>query len=1210
MRSNRLSAAILLAAFFLCGTALALAQGTNLGTIRGTVTDPNGAVVANASVQVTDLATNISRDLKSNEEGYYEAAGLKYGNYRVTVTAPGFKTAVINTVLSGSDVVRADAKLEVGEASTTVDVTSEAGIIQTDTPTVANTINNRQLLEVPRDSRDIYEFLYLNPNITQGNGGDGSFKFIGAQSYGASFSVDGQRANGGIFGEPTQSQPSLETIGELTVLSNNFTAEYAGIANIRVVTKRGGKDYHGSAFYNNKNSALAARSLNDKNAEASFLPTPDTPRFPTPYFNLNELGGSFSGPVPLGKKTFFLGSYERRWDVEQAQYRSNNAMPSQLLLSGNFSQLADSRKPAVPAAVLPLLTSAELAQNTILTGSTRRFVTIPQRLINPVTSAIFRTYYPASNPSSPVDSFGRLLNFFQNVNGLATRNLGTVRLDHNFTDRDTAYAVYNVSTANGSFSRVGALPGLGLLNSDRKNHTLSLSYSRVFSAKLVNELRGGFNRQHLFRSAPRTTRQFLAGAGFDPSDLAAYEAVVGTGVLDLFGQPQIDLTGYTGLSSGGRSADRRQDQDLVTFGDTLNWITGRHTFKFGADFVHNHATDGFVQNRNAVRGRIRYLTSGNGVSSNIARFLLGLPADRINFVQQRRGILDVTNWEQGYFVQDDFKVSQRLTLYLGLRYELITPFVDKNNLMVNFDPNFVNPTTKRHGRFIVPTADVIRLIDPGMVAYGVATAADVGVGRGLIKTDRNNFAPRLGAAFRLNARTVLRGGYGVFYPTTAAQGVRDAFESTPFNQSREKRGALQGWPGGINPHGISPLSGGTLRSAPSIAVNAIPFNLQQPRIEQFNFTFERELGWDTGLRVSYLGTRMHNTIGGIDLNELAPSDTPFATTVGDGVTPCDPLNNGDCDFSDADLARRPFPELGSFLASYGNLGTGRSHALQAEINRRFTRGFSLNASYTLLDQKSNGLDVGESSLGGQVYNFFSPNQDFSRDSFISRHRFVAYATYDLPFGRGRKYLTNSSRATDLALGGWQLSTALVAKSGTGFTPFWTCDDCDPVWPGNIGSDFVEAVGDFGDSSYRARVVSDPNAGVTGDQIWNQAAFAPPSVGADALTSGAKRNSLTGPGTWVANLSLRKNFRLTEKANLNFGAMFDNLFNHPLLSPIDLEDDIARVGSFSVEVDQQTGRLLPIRVVDLNPNFGRLNRSFRQEGFDNRRSIRWTLRLTF
>jgi Carboxypeptidase regulatory-like domain/TonB dependent receptor len=1183
-------------------------QGTNLGTIRGSVTDPNGAVVPRASVQVTDVETNATRDVNTNSEGSYEVTNLKPGTYTVAVKSQGFRTLEVrDVVVRGSEIARADAQLQIG-VSETVNITS-APVIETDTATVSNTIDNRQLIEVPRDSRDIYEFLYLNPNITQGNGGDGSFKFIGAQSYGASFSVDGQRSNGGIFSEPTASQPSLETIGELTVLSNNFTAEYAGIANIRVVTKRGGKNYHGSLFYNNKNSAVAARSLDDKNAEGLFIPDVNTPKFPTPYFNLNELGGSFSGPIPFSKKTFFLASYERRWDIEQAQFRSTT-MPSQRIILGDFSQLVDARKPPVPAAILPQLTAAELAQNTILTGSTRRFMTIPQRLINPVTSTILQKYYPTSSLNSPVDTAnGRLLHFFQNVNGLATRNLGTFRLDHNFTNRDSVYAVYNISNANGSFSPVNALPALGLQNSNRTNHTLSLSYSRVFSANLVNELRGGFNKQHLFRRANQTLGQFLSGVGFDQSDLAAYSAVVGTGVLDLFGQPRIDLNGYTTLSDGGRSADRRQDQDLITFGDTLNWIHGRHSVKLGADFVRNGATDGFVQNRNSVRGRIRYLTSGT-VSDNISRFLLGRPADRALFVQQRRGILDVTNWEQGYFFQDDFKLRPRLTLYLGLRYELVTPFIDKNNLMVNFDPNFVDPKTGRHGRFVVPTADVIQQIDPGMVAFGVAVAKDVGVGRGLLKTDRNNFAPRLGAAFRLNEKTVLRGGYGMFYPTAAAQGARDAFESSPFNQGREKRVGIQGWPGGINGRGISPLSGGTLRSAPSISVNAIPFDLQQPRIEQFNFTVERELGWNTGIRVSYLGTRMHGTIGGIDLNELKPSNTPFATTVGDGVTPCDPLNNQDCDFSGADLARRPFPELGDFLASYGNFGQGHSHALQIELNRRFVKGFALNASYTLLDQKSNGLDVAESSLGGQIYNFFNPNQDFSRDSFISRHRFIAYATYDLPFGHGRQHLSNASRATDLAVGGWQVSTNLVIKSGTGFTPYWTCDDCDPVWPGNIGSGFVEAVGDFGDSSYRPRVIGNPYSGIGGGLLWNPAAFAPPSVGADALDNGAKRNSLIGPSVRVANLSVRKNFKLTEKVNLNLGAMFDNIFNHPLFAPIDLEDDIARIGSFSVEVDQTTGKLLPIKIVDLNPNFGQLNRSFKQEGFDNRRSIRWTLRLTF
>src|SRR6266705_2212996 len=298
-----LSNIFLMVCCVLCGIATAFSQGTNLGTIRGTVTDPNGAVITSASVQITDVETNTKRDVSTNGEGNYEVTNLKPGTYTVVIKSQGFKSLEVrDVVVRGSEVARADAELQIG-VSETVDIMS-APVIQTDTPTVSNTIDTRQLIEVPRDSRDIYEFLYLNPNITQGNGGDGSFKFIGAQSYGASFSVDGQRSNGGIFSEPTASQPSLETIGELTVLSNNFTAEYAGIANIRVVTKRGGKDYHGSLFYNNKNSALAARSLDDKNAEALFISDVNTAKFPTPYFNLNELGGSFSGPLPFNKKTF------------------------------------------------------------------------------------------------------------------------------------------------------------------------------------------------------------------------------------------------------------------------------------------------------------------------------------------------------------------------------------------------------------------------------------------------------------------------------------------------------------------------------------------------------------------------------------------------------------------------------------------------------------------------------------------------------------------------------------------------------------------------------------------------------------------------------------------------------------------------------------------------------------------------------------------
>ncbi|HEY6119765.1 MAG TPA: carboxypeptidase-like regulatory domain-containing protein, partial [Pyrinomonadaceae bacterium] len=457
---------VLLAAGLLFIPATIYSQGTNLGTIRGTVRDPNGAVIPNAAVQITDQTTGIARDLTTNGQGDYEAAALKPGTYKVTVTATGFKTVTADAVVNGSDTVRADVTTEVGAQSENVVVTgAEAGLIEKDQPVISSTLNNRQLLEVPRDSREILEFLYLNPDITQGPNGDGSFKFIGAQSYGASFSLDGQRTNGGIFGEPTSSQPSLETVGELTVLSKNFTAEYSGIANIRIETKRGGTNYHGSLFYNNKNSALAAWTTQDKIDKANFLPTSAVPTFPNPFFNLNEAGGSFGGPVPLvGHKTFFLSSYERRWDFAPVRIRSSS-IPTSLILGGDFTAIRAANRPAVPAAILPLLTAEELANNTFLTGATRRFISIPTRLLNPIALGILNAYYPHVNPAAPFSiTNGRLLDFAQSFGGLITRDLATLRVDHDFSDKDKFYAVYNFQVRSGIRSLVAnPLPAFGLL---------------------------------------------------------------------------------------------------------------------------------------------------------------------------------------------------------------------------------------------------------------------------------------------------------------------------------------------------------------------------------------------------------------------------------------------------------------------------------------------------------------------------------------------------------------------------------------------------------------------------------------------------------------------------------------------------------------------------------------------------------------------------
>jgi len=1195
---------LMLVGIFIGFSRTGYAQGSNLGTIRGTITDANGAVLPNAAVLVTDQATGLSRNFTTNGEGDYEVVALKPGKYKVTVTANGFKTTSMDAVVSGSDTVRADMKLEVGaQTENVIVVGGEAGVIEKDQPVLSSTLDNRQLTEVPRDSREILEFLYLNPDITQG-ATDGTFKFIGAQSYGATFSLDGQRTNGGIFGEPTSSQPSLETIGELIVLSKNFSAEYSGIANIRIETKRGGASYHGSLFYNNKNSALAAWATQNKVDKANFLPTPAISSFPTPYFNLNETGGSLSGPVPFSRKnTFFLLSYERRWDFAPVHVRAGN-IPTSLILNGNFTVLAPGSRPAVPASVLPLLTPAELASNTVVTNGTRRFLSIPTRLLNPVALSIVNGYYPHSSPSAPFSATtGRLTDFAQSFGGLLTRDLATLRVDHDFSDKDKFYAVYNFQARNGNRGLVAnPLPAFGLLSQHQTNHTLSLSYTRIFSNSFVNELRGGINYQFLYRRANLKTGEWLSSVGFTPEEITSYGSVVGSSLVDTPGQVAFVFGGFPGIPNGGRNTDRPMDQKLATFGDTISWTIGNHSIRAGGDIVRNQAVDGFALNRNNPRGTVNYANNLGG----FANFLLGLSPASVTYVRDVRPALDVSNWEHGYFVNDDYKVNDRFTLTLGLRYEIHTPFVDKNDLMVNFDPDGTG-NGGRKGRFVVPTADVISRIHPFFVNYGVVTADEAGVGRGLMKTDKNNFAPRVGAAWRVTENSVLRGGYGIFYPTSAAQAMRDAIATNTFNQRITKRNTA-GLPGGINPRGITPFTGGTV-SLQGIAANAIPFNLQDPRFEQYNVTYENEFMLNTGFRVSYIGGRQHGLIAGFDLNELPPSNTPFGITNEDGDR-CDPLE-GDCVESPEDEARRPFPNgLGDFLASYGNRGTGHSHALQFEVNRRFARGLMFNVSYTLLSQKSSGLDVGDSSLGGALYNQFNPANDLSRDSFVSRHRFISYGTYDIPFGRGRAYGRSLSKLEDALIGGFQISWNMFAKSGTGFTPFWICNNCGPVFPGNIASGFVDAVGDFSGPSFRPLVVGNPYAGLTPDRFFNSAAFDVPTTGADVFDNPAvaKRNSLLGPGTWGVNMGFKKFFSFNEQTRLEVGVDFNNIFNHPLLSPQDIE--FANLGDFDVSLNAAGQPVILPENVHSNPDFGRNNLSFTQEGIDNRRSVRLKLRLTF
>src|SRR5882762_1639804 len=546
--SRAASTCVIFLAFLFCAAGVVFGQGTDLGTIRGTVTDTTGAVIPGATVTVTDALTNTARETRTNSQGNYEMFGLKSGTYRVTITAAGMsKKEITDVVLNGSDAVSADAVLKVSVAQESVVVSLEAPAINTEDQTISQTLNNQAIVELPRDSRNVYTFLYLNPNVTQG-AADGSFKFIGAQSYGASFSLDGQRSNGGIFGEPTASQSSLEAVGEINLLTSDFSAEYAGIANVRISTKRGGADYHGSAFYNNKNSALAAWTLDDKNNAAGFSPNSFQSKYPNPYFNLNDIGGSVGGPIPLLKKTWFFAAYERNYAVAPTQVASAT-IPHPLLYTGDFSALDDTAKPVVPANVT--LTPQEIATNTVPvtvtdddgnTTTTQRFIQIPSRLLNPTVQALINNYFPKIGLGTPINpANGRIPGGFHTIlPGNSTQDIGTLRLDHDFSERNHLYGVYNVSAqVSASSPVVSPFTGLGQTQNDRKNHTVSLSYLHSFKSTIVNEARGGFNRQALLRHSNTTLQGFLSSIGFDQSDIDAYGSVVGPFALSTFGHPAV-----------------------------------------------------------------------------------------------------------------------------------------------------------------------------------------------------------------------------------------------------------------------------------------------------------------------------------------------------------------------------------------------------------------------------------------------------------------------------------------------------------------------------------------------------------------------------------------------------------------------------------------------------------------------------------------------
>jgi hypothetical protein len=1122
-----------LTVLILLGLVAPASAQTTLGTIRGTVFDQQQNIVPGVTVVALDEATGVTRETQSDTAGQFEIPNLRPGTYTVTASLSGFKKVERKgVVLRAASTALADVHLEVGGLESVVTVSAGQNNITLESQAIARGLDEQQLRDLPRNSRDIQDFLTLNPNIV---GGFDGIQFLGGRTYGASYIQDGQPSSAGIFGELSNAAPGLDAISEVTVLSNSYSAEYGGLAGVIVSTKRGANKFHGTSFYDFNSNELNALTY----AQTLTGVSRDNPNADT---HDHRFGASLGGPI-VPNRTFFFGNYEGS-RLKALGGGAQAVVPTAAMRTGDFS-------------------AAGFTVRDPLTGTPFPGNRIPAERIDPAARRIIDFFYPLPNQAaSSNQGFGT----YRQILPLSRdRERADVRIDHELTGKDSVFVrtswqgrdpdafTFESTGANGG----SGLTNLGLLDRSSKAVTIATGWTRIWSGTVVNEFRGGYSLDSRNRRSRFVAGDFAPTFGIDIPALA----------VGAPGFPQFQFSAPNRPSS---IQDQRQNtsrdlrQSSFSLSSSTTWLTGSHSFKAGGIYTRNYAEDGYSTGANNSKGQYNF--SGFATGNSFADFLLGLP----NTVVEQRNTrgnkpMDTFSNDWALFVQDDWKVGPRLTAFAGLRYEVVGVFIDRNDIYANF-------VTTDGGHHVVPNAQIAGLLPPGAVALGrTLLADDVGVGRGLINTDRNNLSPRLGFAYRVGSdnKTVMRGGFGIFHPTGAAQGARDIMSRNPFRYNiTNRRGTLQ--------HGFTT---GTQTSSLSFGNQGIQLDLQSPDIYQYNLTLERELRGDLGARISYIGSTMRKLLVHHDYNTVKAS----------------PVELGNVDEDPAAHARLPFPIYGTFMDITENAGEGQFNALQLELQRRFRAGFAVNAAYTLAGSDSNAPDSGNSTIGVVQYDPYDIEKDRGPDPNVVKHRVVLNSTWEIPIGRSRRFGANVPMWVDAIVGGWTFSTIFQARSGPNLTPFFTYGT-DPVFPANTGR-ALDGVGQFGEA-WRPDVTGNPNIGGSRDQFFDVTAFSLPAPG---TLGNAKKGSVKGPGTWIVNLAFYKDIVRTSGMTVEFTALLDNAFNHPQFFVPSLgTDGFMDLTSYLLEGDTDNGTTAVLGADTVG----------NAEGFSAGRVVRFGVRMRF
>ncbi len=923
-----------------------------LGTVIGVGIDPSGAPIPNAKVTLNNRDTGVKRDVETNQAGIYSFPNMAPGTYKLTADAKGFRAfETVPFQVAAFQTIRQDLRFEVSAASTEITISdSAASPLQIDNPAVSHDLSRKQILELPTNLRSVYnnsgdsgltaQIMPLTiPGVVQVGAG-AAWLGPGTRANGVKLRVDGIETTFGNFGLPDPvSQPSMESVQEFSANVATTRAEFGGQSTITTVTRGGTNQYHADVFYYVRNSFLDARNpfLNAKQ-----------------FTNLHDYGVSGGGPI-IKNKTFAFFTFEGIRGIRSYPFPPVTAsVPPLAYRNGDFSSL-------LPTTI----------KNPFQGGAAFPGNVIPTSLLSPQALKAQQLFFPL--PTGP----GTGSNYRASYNGPELHSIVEGRVDHNFAERHSAFLRYQWKKSD--YHIPGArstLPPTSVGTSANIRRVNFFTLGDVFTLRpnVINEFRAG-----VVVLVSQSDADLKGQALLDQIGIQGLPSRAG-----IKGIPNISITGFSTVT---QSLLNPVNDGHWQVADNITWVSGKHSFKFGGEYV-NWFVNRYLTTNAALFGNYSFSTRYTG--SAYADFLMGLPTTvtRVDpYPTQYNRFFD---W--AVFAQDDWKITPRLTLNYGLRYEYNDPVRANDGNLYSFD--------LASGAVVVPNDSSKRQFSPYFPAtIPVKTASELGLPQSLRKSDNNNFAPRFGFSYQVdrNAKTVVRGGWGLYYGHFSGD-IAGVLAAGPYSFSTAINNPA-GTPAFTlaNPFATSGAAG-------AVTLSAIAPNLRNSYSMEYTMSVERELMKDLGVRVSYLGTKGTQLPYIRNVNQPLPSTVAFAQ------------------------ARRPYPLFSNI--NYADNGANSSYnALQTTVFKRMSKGFMLNSSWTWAKELSEIDDTGDAELNTTIENAYDRRRDRANVYSVPRHQWMNNLIYELPFASKNKIV-----------GGWQMNALINVATGNWLNPQFSGSD--------------------------------------------------------------------------------------------------------------------------------------------------------------------------